>query len=113
VSGGPDYGSKPRPAVVVQDESFDVTDSVTICALSTTAREAPTFRIQIEPTTINGLERRSWLMVDKVTSVPRARIGRRLGQLNSEEIGRLNRALIVFLGLAAPVRANNLTGDAS
>jgi mRNA interferase MazF len=103
VAGGPDYVEKPRPAVVIQDESFDVTDSVTICAFTTTHLDAPTFRLEIEPTTLNGLERRSWLMVDKVSSVPRAKLGRRVGQLSAEDVSRLNQALLVFLGLARPV----------
>jgi mRNA interferase MazF len=103
VAGGPDYVGKPRPAVVIQEEMFDVTDSVTICAFTTTRLDAPTFRLQIEPTTLNGLERRSWLMVDKVSSVPRTKMGRRLGRLEAEDVSRLNQALLVFLGLARPV----------
>jgi mRNA interferase MazF len=99
VAGGPDYTGKPRPAVIVQNESFDVTDSVTICVFTTTRLDAPTFRLQIEPTTLNGLERRSWLMVDKVASVPRTKMGHRLGRLETEDLARLNQALLVFLGL--------------
>ena len=111
VAGGPDYASKPRPAVVVQDERFDVTDSITICAFTTTHQDAPTFRLQIDPTDINGLDQSSWLMVDKISSVPRTKMGRRVGRLAEEEIGRLNQALIVFLGLAVSPWASARMSD--
>jgi mRNA-degrading endonuclease toxin of MazEF toxin-antitoxin module len=37
---------------------------------------------------------------DKITTVPKARLGKRIGKLNDEDVVRLNRALTVFLGLA-------------
>jgi mRNA interferase MazF len=54
----------------------------------------------IEPTTRNGLATASRLMIDKITTVPKARLGKRIGRLNDEDIVQLNRALTVFLGLA-------------
>ena len=101
VSGGAGYASKPRPAVVVQDERFDPTDSITVCAITTDSQDAPLIRLEIEPSESNGLRERSRLMVDKVLSVPRAKLGRRVGQLADTDVIRLNQALIVFLGLAS------------
>ena len=98
---GAGYAGKPRPAVVVQEDSFDGTDSVTICVLTTDPTEAPIFRLRVDPDQRNGLQSTSRIMVDKVTTVPRTRMGRRIGRLGEEEIVRLNRALMVFLGLAA------------
>ena len=54
----------------------------------------------IEPTDRNGFSSASRLMVDKVTTVPKTRLGKRIGKLNDEDVVRLNRALTVFLGLA-------------
>ncbi len=54
----------------------------------------------VEPTDRNGLKSASRLMIDKVTTVPKTRLGKRLGKLNDEDVVRLNRALTVFLGLA-------------
>ena len=54
----------------------------------------------IEPTDRNGLKGASRLMIDKITTVPKARLGKRIGKLNDEDTVRLNRALTVFLGLA-------------
>ncbi len=52
-----------------------------------------------EPTDRNGLKSASRLMIDKVTTVPKARLGKRIGKLNDEDTVRLNRAPTVFLGL--------------
>jgi mRNA interferase MazF len=100
VSGGAPYAGKPRPAVIVQEDRFEATSSITLCAFTTDPTEAPLLRMLVEPTDRNGLKNASRLMIDKVTTVPKARIGKRLGKLNDEDVVRLNRALTVFLGLA-------------
>jgi mRNA interferase MazF len=105
VAGGKDYAGKPRPVVIVQDDSFDATESITICAFTTDPTEAPLFRLAVAPTDENGLESPSRLMVDKITTVPKAKIGARVGRLGTEDLLRLDRAILVFLGLAGAPRA--------
>lgn len=105
VSGGKDYAGKPRPVVIVQDDSFDATDSITICAFTTDETDAPLFRLPVEPSERNGLRSTCWLMVDKVTTVPKSKIGSQVGRLDDEDVLRLNQAVIVFLGLAVSPRA--------
>ncbi len=100
VSGGANYTAKPRPAVIVQEDRFDQTSSITLCAFTTDPTDAPLLRMIIEPTDRNGLKSASRLMIDKITTVPKARLGKRIGILNDEDTVRLNRALTVFLGLA-------------
>ncbi len=100
VAGGKDYAGKPRPVVIVQDDSFDGTDSITVCAFTTDATEAPLFRLVVEPNERNGLRAVCRLMVDKITTVPKSKIGARVGRLDDEDILRLNQAVLVFLGLA-------------
>jgi mRNA interferase MazF len=100
VAGGRDYTGKPRPVVVIQDDSFDATDSITICAFTTDETEAPLFRLPVEPNERNGLRTACRLMVDKITTVPKTKVGARVGRLDDEDILRLNRAVLVFLGLA-------------
>lgn len=102
VSGGNDYDGKPRPCVVLQDDSFDSTDSITICIFATHEVDAPLFRLAVQPNEGNGLHLLSWLMVDKIATVPRGKLGRRLGKLGGEDMLRLNRSALVFLGLASP-----------
>jgi mRNA interferase MazF len=102
VAGGKNYAGKPRPVVIVQDDSFDATDSITICAFTTDETDAPLIRLAIEPNQRNGLRATCRLMVDKITTVPKTKIGALIGRLDDEDILRLNRAILVFLGLAVP-----------
>lgn len=97
---GPGYAGKPQPAVIVQDDRFDATASVTVCVFTTDPTDAPLFRPVVAPTRRNGLRAESRLMVDKLTTVSRDRLGERIGHLDAEAMARLNRAVLVFLGLA-------------
>lgn len=105
VAGGGDYAGKPRPAVIVQDDSFDATDSLTICAVTTDATEAPLFRLPLQPDDRNGLRLPCRLMVDKITTVAKTKLGIRIGRLADADILRLNQAVLVFLGLAVSPRS--------
>jgi mRNA interferase MazF len=100
VAGGKEYAGKPRPAVIIQDDRFDGTNSITICAFTTDPTDAPLFRLPVEPTTRNGLRTASRLMMDKITTVAKEKLGSRIGRLDDEDIVRVNRAIMVFLGLA-------------
>ena len=113
VPGGGDYAGKPRPVVIVQDDSFDATDSITICAFTTDETEAPLFRLAVEPDERNGLRSLCRVMVDKITTVRKSKLGSRLGRLADEDMVRLNQAILVFLGLAAsPKRGRSAQGRA-
>jgi len=104
VAGGSGYAGKPRPAVILQDDAFEETASIIVCALTTDPVDAPLFRLSIEPNAGNGLRASCRLMVDKITSLPRSRLGKRIGRLDDEDVVRLNRAALVFLGLATTRR---------
>ncbi|WOH48184.1 type II toxin-antitoxin system PemK/MazF family toxin [Bradyrhizobium sp. sBnM-33] len=104
VAGGKDYAGKPRPVVIVQDDRFDATDSITICPFTTDPTDAPLFRLIFEPNERNGLLSTCRLMVDKITTVPKAEVGRRVGRLDDEDMVRLNQAMMVFLGMAVSPR---------
>jgi mRNA interferase MazF len=100
VAGGKDYVGKLRPVVILQDDQFDATASITICAFTTDPTKAPLFRLPIEPNEKNGLRASCRLMVDKITTVPKTKVGTRVGRLDDEDIVRVNRAVLVFLGMA-------------
>lgn len=93
-----DYG-KPRPALVIQSDLFDRLPSLTVLPVTSELREAPLFRLRIEPSPTNGLLKTSEVMIDKVQSVLRDRIGERIGRISDDEIVAVNRALTVFLGI--------------
>lgn len=101
VSAGTDYAGKPRPCVIVQADAFDASASVTVCLFTTTAAEADLFRPRIEPSPRNGLTQPSRVMVDKILTVPRRKLGIRIGMLDRYDLTWVDRALIVFLGLAS------------
>jgi mRNA interferase MazF len=100
LAGGKDYAGKPRPVVILQDDRFDATASVTICVFTTNPTDAPLFRLAVEPSETNGLRVSSRLMVDKITTVSRTKIGTHLGRLEDQDMLRLNRAVLVLLGIA-------------
>jgi len=104
ISGGADYAGKPRPAVIIQDNLFEATGSVTICAFTGDPTAAPLLRLPIEPSPDNGLSSSSRLMVDKITTIPKRKVGKRIGHLSDTDLTRLNRAMMVFLGLAGAPR---------
>jgi mRNA interferase MazF len=100
VAGGAAYAGKPRPAVIVQDDRFDANDSIVVCPLTTDPAQAPIFRLSVQSSAQSGLRAPCRMMVDKLTAVPRRRLGRLVGSLASEEVKALNRAIFVVQGLA-------------
>ena len=97
VSGGV-YARKPRPALVVQDDRFDATESVTICPFTSTEVDAPLLRVPVTADENNGLDQDSFLMVDKITTVRRSNVGTVLGRLETTTLVEFERRLLVFLG---------------
>lgn len=98
-SGGGHYASKPRPVLIVQDDLFDATDSITICPLTTDPTDIPLLRIPLSATVDSGLTAPSRLMVDKLTTMPRPKLGERIGNVADTDMLSLSRALVVFLGI--------------
>ena len=104
-SGGKHYAGKPRPVLIIQDDVFESTASITVCPLTTDIVDIPLLRIHLEPDSANGLSAPSRIMVDKVTTMPKAKLGERIGRLSDTDLVALSRSLFVFLGLA--VRNND------
>ncbi len=94
-----DYG-KPRPALVVQSDLFDEHPSATILPVTGELRDAPLFRIRIEPDADNGLKKTSEIMIDKAHTVARSKLGSTFGAVDETTLLAVNRALAVFLGIA-------------
>jgi mRNA interferase MazF len=107
VAGGKDYAGKPRPIVILQDDRFDMTDSITVCAFTSNPSDAPLFRLLIKSSETNGLRADCRLMVDRVTTVPKTKIGAYVGRLANEDMVRLNRAFWSSWELPLPRAAKN------
>lgn len=99
-AGGKHYAGKPRPVLVVRDDRFDATGSITICPLTTDPTEIPLLRVQVNPGSSTGLTQPSSIMIDKLTTLPRSKLGERIGAVSDNDMLALSRALVVFLGLA-------------
>ncbi|WP_100550516.1 type II toxin-antitoxin system PemK/MazF family toxin [Caedibacter taeniospiralis] len=94
-----DYG-KPRPAVVIQSDLFSEHPSITILPITSEIRETPLFRYTVKPSEINGLNRVSQVMIDKLHTVAREQIGIPFGALSRNNLLEIERLLSVFLGIA-------------
>lgn len=99
-AGGKHYQGKPRPVLVLQDDHFDATDSITICPLTSDPTEIPLLRIRLDSRSGSTLAQPSSIMVDKLTTMPRSRLGQHIGAVADTDMLALSRALVVFLGLA-------------
>jgi mRNA interferase MazF len=99
VAGGFDYAGKPRPAVIVQADILSDVGSVTLCGFTGVVSESPTLRPLITANADNGLRKSSRVMVDKISTLYRHRLGQRLGTLSAQDLARVDEALILFLGL--------------
>jgi mRNA interferase MazF len=89
---------KPRPALVVQEDRFDATESVTVVPFTSTAVDAPLLRVPVTAGEAKGLGQDSSLMVDKITTVRRSNVGTVLGRLEATTLVEFERRLLVFLG---------------
>lgn len=99
VAGGV-YASKPRPALILQDDVFEATASVTVAPLTSTLSDAPLLRYRVEAGELSGLSTDSDLMVDKITTVRRNHVDARVGRLSSQQMVDVERLVATFLGLA-------------
>jgi Growth inhibitor len=92
-----DFG-KPRPALVIQSDQFSAAATISVLLLSGTLVDAPLIRIPLEPSPENGLQKSSQIMVDKIMTIRRDKIGPVIGHLTDEAMLAVNRALALFLG---------------
>ncbi|MCY4231850.1 MAG: type II toxin-antitoxin system PemK/MazF family toxin [Alphaproteobacteria bacterium] len=93
---------KPRPAIIIQSDLFaELTFTVTVILLTSTALNAPLIRVPVEPSQRNGLQRRSYVMIDQIFSAGTRRIGPVFGHLDDADMVAVNRALALFTGIAS------------
>jgi mRNA interferase MazF len=101
---GGDYAGKPRPVLIVQSDLFPETDSVTVCLITSLPSAANLTRLPVAPEPANGLRQPSWLMIDKLTTIPKSKLGTRVGALGRGELAAFDKAAILFLGLTTASR---------
>jgi len=100
VAAGGGFGGKPRPGLVIQADQFDKTATVILALFTTELAEIPLTRLRFDPSDENGLRRISDLMLDVIVTARRDRTGKVVGSLSDDDMARVDRALLVLLGLA-------------
>ena len=100
VAGGI-YANRPRPALIVQDDKFDATDSLTVCPFTSTEVDAPLLRVSVTADEESGLGQDCFLMIDKMTTVRRSNAGAVVGRLAATKLVEFERRLLVSLGFGA------------
>lgn len=99
--GGGVYARKPRPGLIIQDDRFDATDSLTVCPFTSTEVDAPLLRVPVTADEENGLDQDSFLRVDKITTIRRSNAHAVVGRLEATTLVEFERRLLVFLGFGA------------
>ena len=94
-----DFG-KPRPALVIQADLFDEHSTVTVLPVTSSLVAAPLLRVNVQPSTRNGLQKLSQVMVDKAMTVKRDTLGQSFGRIDADAMVEVERCLAVFLGIA-------------
>lgn len=96
VSG--DYG-KPRPALIIQSDAFELIPSLTVAPLTSEIYDAPLLRVTVQASVASGLRKVSQIMIDKITTVPRSKVGQRIGSLDAGTLRTVNQVIKGFLDL--------------
>lgn len=100
-AGAGSYLGKPRPVLIIQSNLFPETISLTVCGLTSDTVDAGVFRVALAPSATNGLRLPSRVMVDKIVTLEKPRFGHRIGELDLNDLARIDRAIALFLGLDA------------
>ena len=102
-AAGSGYGGKPRPVLILQEDSIPTTDSVIVGLFTTDPLVAPLVRFPVAPDATNNLSRPCSLQVEKVVAIPRAKVGQHIGRLDDQQMARVNGLVATIMGLARPV----------
>jgi mRNA interferase MazF len=93
-----DFG-KPRPALVVQSDTFSQTESVTLLLITSTLERASLLRVDIAPSIANGLRKPSQVQIDRLMTTRRERVGLVIGTAGEQVMLEIDRQLLSFLAL--------------
>lgn len=98
-AAGAGYLSKPRPVLILQDDRYGQTDSVTVALLTSVDADAPLWRVEIPSSAATGLAKTSFVQIDKITTTRRTNLVQRVGVVPAQQMRQIERLLLAFLGL--------------
>jgi mRNA interferase MazF len=73
---------KPRPALIIQSDLYLHTTGVTVIPITSQIQNDSVYRVTVYPSADNSLRQTSQLMTDKITTVPRSKVGQIVGRLD-------------------------------
>lgn len=97
---GNGYGSKPRPVIIVQGDTFGDTPHRIVALCLTAVGEAKDIRPRIIPDAVNALEAVSDVATDLLVTVDHHKFGKPIGRLSDADMARVEFALLIVLGFA-------------
>jgi mRNA interferase MazF len=100
IAGGT-YASKPRPGIIIQDDTVDSELSVTVIPLTSQPSQFARIRVPIDVETPEGIAISSYAQVDKITTVRRHNVTKRIGSVSLPEMRALERAMLTHLGIGS------------
>ena len=93
------YASKARPVVVIQSDKLSSFDSIILCLFTSFESGDISTRVPVEPSAENGLQKKSFVMTDKIVTVDKKMLGKRVGVLSDEDMSAVSEQLKIILGL--------------
>jgi mRNA interferase MazF len=100
ISASSGYASKPRPLLIIQSDRYKKDDSVITCLITShaVAITDSEYRVELPKTAENGLKVESYVMLDKLVAVPRARLEKHIGVISQAKLDEIYVRLVDFLG---------------
>ena len=97
---GGSYG-KPRPALVVQaDHLSEALRSIILCPMTSShVPHLDALRVSVMPNNLNGLQETTYIMADKIITVPREKVGKSIGHVDHQAMEHVEMILRFALGL--------------
>ena len=85
--------------VVIQSDKHDSFDSVILCLFTSYESGDISTRVRIEPSSENGLQKVSYVMTDKIVTVDKSMLGKRVSVLSDDDMLAVSEQLRAILGL--------------
>ncbi|MDR0501206.1 MAG: type II toxin-antitoxin system PemK/MazF family toxin [Coriobacteriales bacterium] len=90
---------KPRPALIIQSEEYLFSNTDILALITTTESDLGVLRLPIHADEFNGLEKDSFICLDKLMAIPLTNLGRCYGRVSDDVMREVDSRLIKILGI--------------
>lgn len=99
-AGREKFSNKPARVLIVQREiSIPVHQSIIVCRITSNIAVLPFMRLRLQPSGSNGLLVESDVMADKILTLRKSDLAKKLGNISQDELERLDELLLFWIGL--------------